>query len=132
MFAAGDVALLRTMRTKQARQLAEGGPLSLAAYPSDGRPDLAPAPAPSASLLETAVVRSPRPAKPKLPFYLGVASSAYQSEGAVIAGGRGQSIWDVFTADPKNTAKGETGGDPLQHSGLAVALSCQRRAGSRK
>ena len=39
----------------------------------------------------------------------GVATAAYQIEGAVTDGGRGQTIWDSFAALPGKTDKGDTG-----------------------
>jgi beta-glucosidase len=40
-------------------------------------------------------------------FGWGVATSAYQIEGAVDEGGRGPSIWDTFSHEPGRTAHGE-------------------------
>ena len=42
-------------------------------------------------------------------FVWGAATSAYQIEGAVRAGGRGVSIWDTFTATPGAIRDGSTG-----------------------
>ena len=42
-------------------------------------------------------------------FYWGVATAAYQIEGAVNHGGRGPSIWDSFTSLPGTIANGDTG-----------------------
>ena len=42
-------------------------------------------------------------------FMWGVATSAYQVEGAVSADGRGQSIWDRFSHQPGMIAGGDTG-----------------------
>lgn len=46
---------------------------------------------------------------------LGVATSAYQIEGAVDRDGRGQSIWDTFTARPGTIRNGDTGADAAAH-----------------
>jgi beta-glucosidase len=48
---------------------------------------------------------------PALPagFVYGVATAAYQIEGAVTEGGRGRSIWDTFCAEPGRIRNGETG-----------------------
>ena len=42
-------------------------------------------------------------------FLWGVATSAYQVEGATAAGGRGKSIWDTFSHTPGRTHQGDTG-----------------------
>lgn len=42
-------------------------------------------------------------------FAWGVATSAYQIEGAVDVDGRGPSIWDTFVATPGSIANGDTG-----------------------
>ena len=42
-------------------------------------------------------------------FTWGVASAAYQTEGAYLSDGKGRSIWDVFTATKGKIAGGETG-----------------------
>lgn len=48
-------------------------------------------------------------------FWWGVATSAYQIEGAVREDGRGQSIWDVFSHTPGKTRNGETGDVAVDH-----------------
>jgi beta-glucosidase len=54
---------------------------------------------------------------PLLPphFEWGVATSAYQIEGATTADGRGESIWDRFSATPGRTANGDTGDLACDH-----------------
>ena len=42
-------------------------------------------------------------------FLWGAATAAYQVEGAVAEGGRGESIWDRFAATPGNVRAGDTG-----------------------
>jgi beta-glucosidase len=46
---------------------------------------------------------------------IGVATSAYQIEGAVDRDGRGLSIWDTFTARPGTIKNGDTGDRAAAH-----------------
>jgi beta-glucosidase len=48
-------------------------------------------------------------------FLWGVASAAYQIEGAVNEDGRGPSIWDTFSHQPGKTRNGETGDVAADH-----------------
>ncbi len=48
-------------------------------------------------------------------FTWGVATSAYQIEGAVDAGGRGASIWDTFAHTPGKVRAGDTGDVACDH-----------------
>ncbi len=48
-------------------------------------------------------------------FGWGASTAAYQIEGAVDEGGRGPSIWDVFSHEPGRTAAGETGDVSCDH-----------------
>jgi beta-glucosidase len=48
-------------------------------------------------------------------FWLGVATSSYQIEGAVNEDGRGPSIWDRFSHTPFNTKQGDTGDVACDH-----------------
>ncbi|AZZ95214.1 beta-glucosidase [Hahella sp. KA22] len=48
-------------------------------------------------------------------FTWGVATSAYQIEGAANEGGRGPSIWDTFSHTPGKTVNGETGDVACDH-----------------
>jgi len=54
---------------------------------------------------------------PKFPadFLWGVATSAYQIEGAVAEDGRGASIWDTFSHTPGKTVHGDTGDVACEH-----------------
>ncbi|MFD0785087.1 family 1 glycosylhydrolase, partial [Micromonospora azadirachtae] len=53
----------------------------------------------------------------KLPpdFLWGVATAAYQIEGAVDVDGRSPSIWDTFSASPGNVDNGDTGAVACDH-----------------
>src|SRR6202035_3530135 len=55
--------------------------------------------------------RVTNPPMPRFPagFHWGVATSAYQIEGAVGEGGRGVSIWDTFCRQPGVIRDGHTG-----------------------
>jgi beta-glucosidase len=57
------------------------------------------------------------PEFPPLPdgFLHGVATAAYQIEGAVTEGGRGPSVWDTFCAGPGRIRHGETGEIACDH-----------------
>jgi beta-glucosidase len=48
-------------------------------------------------------------------FTWGVATAAYQIEGAVAEGGRGPSIWDTFAHTPGKTKNGDTGDVACDH-----------------
>lgn len=48
-------------------------------------------------------------------FVWGAATAAYQIEGAVHEGGRGQCIWDTFSHTPGKTANGDTGDTACDH-----------------
>jgi beta-glucosidase len=48
-------------------------------------------------------------------FLWGAATSAYQVEGAVEAGGRGPSMWDTFSHTPGRTRDGDTGDVSADH-----------------
>jgi beta-glucosidase len=48
-------------------------------------------------------------------FLWGVATAAFQIEGASAVDGKGPSIWDVFCAIPGKTARGETGAVACDH-----------------
>lgn len=61
--------------------------------------------------------RDTTPARLDLPadFAWGVATAAYQIEGAVAEGGRGPSIWDTFVREPGRIFHGETGDVAVDH-----------------
>ena len=48
-------------------------------------------------------------------FRWGVATAAYQIEGAVDEGGRGRSVWDTFCAEPGRVKDGDTGAVACDH-----------------
>jgi beta-glucosidase len=48
-------------------------------------------------------------------FALGASTAAYQIEGAVSEGGRGQSVWDTFCAQPGRIVDGSTGAVACDH-----------------
>lgn len=48
-------------------------------------------------------------------FIFGVATAAYQIEGAVLEDGRGTSIWDTFSHTPGRTHNGDTGDVACDH-----------------
>lgn len=48
-------------------------------------------------------------------FIFGVATAAYQIEGAARLGGRGESIWDTFSHAPGKTRNGDTGETACDH-----------------
>lgn len=48
-------------------------------------------------------------------FVWGTATSAYQIEGAVKEGGKGEHIWDVFTKEPGHIYEGHTGETACDH-----------------
>ncbi|SEF00087.1 GH1 family beta-glucosidase [Ruania alba] len=48
-------------------------------------------------------------------FVWGSATAAYQVEGAAAEGGRGPSIWDVFSHTPGTTLNGDTGDVAIDH-----------------
>lgn len=48
-------------------------------------------------------------------FQFGVATAAYQIEGAITAGGRLPSVWDTFSATPGRVNTGETGAVACDH-----------------
>jgi beta-glucosidase len=49
------------------------------------------------------------------PFLFGTATACYQVEGAAQEGGRGPSIWDVFSATPGKVKGGDTGAIACDH-----------------
>ncbi len=65
-------------------------------------------PSPAASVAELA-------ARFPTSFAWGVATSAYQVEGAVEADGRGASIWDAFSHEPGRVRGGDTGDVACDH-----------------
>ena len=48
-------------------------------------------------------------------FHWGVATSAYQIEGAANEGGRGPSIWDTYSHTPGKVLNGDTGDVACDH-----------------
>jgi beta-glucosidase len=63
-------------------------------------------------------------------FEWGVATAAYQIEGAVHEGGRGESIWDVFCKQPGKIARGENADVACDHyHRYALDVALMRRLG---
>lgn len=63
-------------------------------------------------------------------FTWGVATSAYQIEGAVAEGGRGPSIWDTFCARPGAIRDGSSGAVACDHAHrMAEDIALMRRLG---
>jgi beta-glucosidase/6-phospho-beta-glucosidase/beta-galactosidase len=52
-------------------------------------------------------------------FVFGVATAAFQIEGATAADGRGESIWDRFARTPGKVHNGDTGDPPSVRDGQA-------------
>lgn len=48
-------------------------------------------------------------------FVIGTSTSSYQIEGAVLEGGRGASIWDIFSHTPGKIRNGDTGDVACDH-----------------
>jgi len=48
-------------------------------------------------------------------FIIGTSTAAYQVEGAVLEGGRGASIWDIYSHTPGRIANGDTGDIACDH-----------------
>lgn len=65
-------------------------------------------------MTELATLPKSFPSIPK-DFIFGVATAAYQIEGAVREGGRGLSIWDTFSHTPGKTLNGDTGDIACDH-----------------
>ena len=59
-------------------------------------------------------------------FLWGVAASAYQTEGAVTADGRGPSVWDTFARRSGTLADGTTGDIACDHYHRTAPRSCPR------
>ena len=57
----------------------------------------------------------PAPERTTTPFVWGVATSAFQIEGATREDGRGESIWDRFASVAGNVANGDTGEPACDH-----------------
>jgi len=74
-------------------------------------------PAPSASPAPARPPARPEPLLPAFPagFSWGVATAAYQIEGAVAEDGRGDSIWDTFCRQPGVIRDGHTGDVACDH-----------------
>src|SRR5579871_2143173 len=71
----------------------------------------------SAPRYDLAMTASPVPALPPFPpgFQWGVATAAYQIEGAVAEDGRGESVWDTFCRRPGAVRDGHTGDVACDH-----------------
>jgi len=60
-------------------------------------------------------LRTLRDTRDRSPFVWGVATSAFQIEGATTEDGRGESIWDRFCATPGKVHNGDTGAPSCDH-----------------
>src|SRR5450830_155036 len=75
---------------------------------------------------------TPRPSGRQFPadFLWGSATASYQVEGAVDEDGRGQSIWDTFSATPGKVLNGDTGAVAADHyHRMAQDVALMKRIG---
>jgi len=103
----------RILKAGLAGGVAAAAPVSLAlAAPASAPPGPgAGGPAPGGSLARKQVDISPFPRD----FAWGVATAAYQVEGAATEDGRGPSVWDVFSKKPGAVFEGHTGDVACDH-----------------
>lgn len=66
-------------------------------------------------LFPDAALQTLRSTRSGAPFVWGVATSSFQIEGATTEGGRGESIWDRFSATPGKVRNGDTGMPACDH-----------------